>query len=178
MTMKKIIPSLALFLMVLFAAAQRNEIPFNDNWHFTGGSVSGEPMDEIVTIPHTWNATDAQEGMEYYRGDGTYEKIFTPDPAWQGKRVFVRFEGVMTIAKVYLNDELLGEHRGGYSAFVFELTDKIRFGQENRMKVAANNEYTLEVLPLFGDFNIYGGMYRPVNLMVLPQVCISPDRTY
>ncbi len=172
--MKKTIPSLVLLLLVLFATAQHIEIPLNDNWHFTGGSVSGEMVDEMVNIPHTWNATDAQEGMAYYRGDGTYEKTFIPDQAWLGKRVFIRFEGVMTIAKVYLNNELLGEHRGGYSAFVFELTDKLQFGVENQLKVAANNEYTLEVLPLFGDFNIYGGMYRPVKLIVLPPVCISP----
>jgi len=151
-----------------------SHIPFNSNWQFEGGSVSGETINETVTIPHTWNAFDAQEGMDYYRGDGIYTKLFTPDDSWKGQRVFVRFEGVMTIAHVYLNDELLGNHNGGYSAFIFELTDRIEFGQQNVLKVVANNEYTLEVLPLFGDFNIYGGIYRPVSLIVMPQVCISP----
>lgn len=158
----------------LISNAQRLEIPFNNNWQFTGGSVSGETIDEMVTIPHTWNATDAQEGMAYYRGEGTYEKTFIAEKSWQGKRIFVRFNGVMTIAQVYLNNELLGEHRGGYAAFIFELTKKLKPGKENVIKVVANNAYTLEVLPLFGDFNIYGGMYRPVNLIVTAPVCISP----
>ncbi len=80
----------------------------------------------------------------------------------------------MTIAQVYLNNKLLGEHRGGYAAFIFELTKKLKIGKENVIKVVANNEYTLEVLPLFGDFNIYGGMYRPVNMIVTAPICISP----
>ncbi len=155
-------------------AQPRVQIPFNTNWHFSGGSVSGQKISETVTIPHTWNAFDAQEGMAYYRGEGVYEKKFMADESWNGKRVFIRFEGVMTIAKVYLNNKLLGEHRGGYAAFIFELTGKLKPGQENVLKVVANNKYSLEVLPLFGDFNIYGGMYRPVNLIITSPVCISP----
>ena len=175
--MKKFSAILATFIFIslfLVSQAQRIEIPIDTDWHFTGGSVTGEPVDEMVTIPHTWNAFDAQGGISYFRGAGTYEKIFIPDESWKGKRIFVRFEGVMTTAKVYLNNDVLGEHRGGYSAFIFELSDKIKFGQENRLKVEANNAYTLEVLPLFGDFNIYGGLYRPVKLIIAPQVCISP----
>ena len=171
----------SIFLLVLFTflssvtnAQPRIEIPFNRNWHFTGGSVTGATIDKMVDVPHTWNAKDAQEGIDYYRGTGTYEKTFVPDESWQDKRVFVRFEGVMTVAKVYLNDKLLGEHDGGFSAFIFELTGKLNFGQENRLKVVANNEFTKDVLPLFGDFNIYGGMYRPVKLLVTAPVCISP----
>ena len=167
---------LALLLLVTPAIlqAQQIQIPFNTNWEFTGGSVSGEIIHEKVNIPHTWNAFDAQEGMSYYRGDGTYLKSFVPDENWKNKRVFIRFNGVMTLANVFLNNELLGEHRGGYSAFIFEISKKLKFGEENTLKVMANNEYSLEILPLFGDFNIYGGMYRPVNLIVSEPICISP----
>jgi beta-galactosidase len=176
--MKRIV-SISIFLLItslgLISNAQsRIEIPFNKSWYFTGGSVTGETIDKLVNVPHTWNAKDAQEGIAYYRGTGTYVKAFTPDESWKEKRVFIRFEGVMTVAKVYLNDKLLGEHDGGFSAFIFELTGKLNFGQENRLKVVANNEFTLDVLPLFGDFNIYGGMYRPVNLIITSPVCISP----
>lgn len=165
---------LLLLSVIKTVTAQRIEIPFNANWNFTGGSVTGEQISMNVDVPHTWNATDAQEGINYYRGEGTYVKSFIPGENWKNKRVFIRFGGVMTTAKVYLNDELLGEHKGGYSAFIFELTGKLKPGIENTVKVIANNEYTLEVLPLFGDFNVYGGIYRPVNLLVTPQICISP----
>ncbi len=155
------------FAISMTAKSQRIEIPFNQDWLFSGGSVSGE-------TPHTWNAFDAQEGITYHRGEGSYQKHFAPDESWKGKRVFLRFDGVMTVASVYLNNELLGEHRGGYSAFVFELTDKLNFDKQNQLRVVVNNKYTLDVLPLFGDFNIYGGIYRPVNLIITPQVCIFP----
>ena len=162
------------FVVLISNAQHRAEVSFNNNWLFTGGSVSGETINKTITTPHTWNATDAQEGIAYFRGEGIYQKAFTPKESWSGKRIFIRFEGVMTIAKVYLNNEILGEHRGGYSAFIFELTEKLKFGRKNILKVIANNEYTLEVLPLFGDFNIYGGIYRPVNLIITSPVCISP----
>ncbi len=170
----KVVFVLLLVFPVLISVAQRNEIPFNHDWQFNGSSVTGEKILETVNIPHTWNAWDAQEGIPYFRGEGTYIKSFIPEENWRNQRLFIRFEGVMTMAKVYLNEDLLGEHRGGYSAFIFELTNKVRYGEENVIKVVANNEYTLEVLPLFGDFNIYGGMYRPVSLILTPQVCISP----
>ncbi len=173
--LKYLLTTLTLISSVFVIFSQsRIEIPFNNEWQFTGSSVSGKKIQEQVTIPHTWNATDAQEGISYYRGKGVYEKQFLAENNWKNKRIFIRFEGVMTTAKVFLNDELLGEHKGGYSAFIFELTDKLKFGQENTLKVIADNKYTLEVLPLFGDFNIYGGIYRPVNLLITPQVCISP----
>ena len=166
--------TILLSFVFLFANAQRQEISFNHNWEFTGGCVSGKKIEKTIHVPHTWNATDAQKGINYYRGKGTYEKSFVANEEWKEKRVFVRFNGVMTVAKVYLNGELLGEHRGGYSAFIFELTDKLQFGEKNQLKVVANNKATLNVLPLVGDFNLYGGMYRPVNLIVTSPVCISP----
>ena len=170
-----IVTAITLFLSAFTTFAQpRIKIPFNENWQFTGNSVSGQKIQEQITIPHTWNATDAQEGITYYRGEGVYEKQFHAKESWKGKRIFIRFEGVMTIAQVFLNGKLLGIHKGGYSAFIFELTNILKFGQENTIKVVANNEYTLEVLPLFGDFNIYGGIYRPVSLLITPKVCISP----
>ncbi|MEF8799384.1 MAG: sugar-binding domain-containing protein, partial [Candidatus Bipolaricaulota bacterium] len=159
-----VIPTFVLSFIVLFANAQRQEIPFNKGWQFTGKAVSGKLVEKTVNVPHTWNATDAQKGISYYRGTGTYEKSFVAKDEWKEQRVFARFNGVMSIAEVYLNGELLGEHRGGYSAFIFELTNKHRFGGENHLKVVASNEATLDVLPLTGDFNLYGGMYRPVHL--------------
>ncbi len=158
----------------LSQAQDRRVIPLTDRWHFTGGAVAGTEIDDTVSLPHTWNATDAQEGIPYYRGEGTYEKTFTAPAAWRDKRVFIRFDGVMTTAKVFLNDHLLGEHKGGFSAFVFELTPHLEYGKENTLKVIANNAYNPDIPPLVGDFNLYGGIYRPVHLIVAPKVCISP----
>ena len=155
-------------------AQERLEIPFNDQWTFHGQSASGMAVDEIVTLPHSWNKTDAQEGIPYYRGDGTYTKKFTVSESWLEKRVFIRFEGVNITAKVSLNGAVLGTHKGGYAAFSYEITDHLLTDGENEIEVVVNNAANLEVIPLVGDFNNYGGIYRPVQLIVTDAICITP----
>jgi beta-galactosidase len=178
MRIKRVSRYIILFILVsgyyscLFAQ-ERQEIAFNSDWQFTGGSVTGASINESVNLPHTWNAFDAQTGIPYYRGTGHYEKHFAALPGWKGKRVFIRFEGVMTVAEVTVNGRNLGEHRGGYSAFCYEITPDLKYDDENIITVDANNEFTKEVLPLVGDFNTYGGIYRPVYLIVTSPVCIS-----
>jgi beta-galactosidase len=167
------------FAILLFSlpdvnAQGREEIPFNDNWNFQGQSVSGLPIDEIVSLPHSWNRFDAQEGIQYYRGTGKYIKSFNTVKAWSGKRIFIRFEGVNITTRVVMNGQEVGEHKGGYAVFSFEITDHILFDQENIIEVFVSNEANLEVIPLVGDFNNYGGIYRPVNLIVTNPVCITP----
>lgn len=72
------------------------------------------------------------------------------------------------------NGKHIGEHRGGYGAFVFEITDKVEYGKENTLLVRVNNGEQLDVMPLVGDFNFYGGIYRDVHLLLTDNLCISP----
>jgi len=171
-----IVASFAILLIGIpdLTAQGREEISFNDNWNFQGQSVSGMSIDEIVTLPHSWNKSDAQEGIQYFRGIGRYVKRFEWMNSWRGKRVFIRFEGVNITAKIIVNGQDVGEHKGGYAAFCFELTEHLMVDQENSIEVIVNNEANLEVIPLVGDFNNYGGIYRPVNLIITDPVCITP----
>ena len=166
--------ALVVLLMPGLQAKDRQEIPFNAEWRFQGQTISGLTLDEKVALPHTWNNKDAQEGISYYRGIGTYRKSFSTENSWMGKRVFIRFEGVNITARVVLNGQDIGEHKGGYAAFCFELTDHLTFDRENTIEVTVSNEANLEVIPLVGDFNNYGGIYRPVNLILTDPVCITP----
>ncbi|MBX2842455.1 MAG: hypothetical protein KTR26_11840 [Flammeovirgaceae bacterium] len=167
-----IIPFIIFFSNLIFAQSQ-TEIPLNQNWNFQGQAVSGMLIDETVNIPHTWNTKDAQEGIPYFRGNGIYHKNFIADQKWQGKRIYIRFEGVNIISKTILNGKEIGVHKGGYAAFCYELTDFLKYGEENTLKVEVNNELNLEVIPLVGDFNNYGGIYRPVNLIITNPISIS-----
>ena len=127
-----------------------------------------------MNLPHTWNSGDALSGkQDYYRGMGNYTKTLFVKPEWKGKRLFLRFEGVNTIANVFINDVHIGEHRGGYGAFVFEITDKVKYDADNRILVKVNNALQQDVMPLVGDFNFYGGIYRDVNLIITDPVNIS-----
>ena len=115
-----------------------------------------------VALPHTWNAFDGQDGgNDYWRGLAHY-KIALPDPK-VGKRQFIRFEGANHIAKVFCNDVFLGEHKGGFSTFVFELTDVLRL-ENNVMTVDVTNE-VCDVYPQMADFTFYGGLYRNVTFI-------------
>ena len=155
-------------------AQNRKEISFNEHWRFQGKSVSGLQIDDIVNLPHSWNTHDAQQGIKYFRGVGQYTKTFDVEESWINHRVFIRFEGANVIANLKINGQELGEHKGGYAAFCFELTKYLLFDQKNSLEVTVSNKENLEVIPLVGDFNVYGGIYRPVNLIITSPVCISP----
>lgn len=153
--------------------AGRKDLLINDHWMFRFSHQVQRGSAQLVHLPHTWNALDADARSDYYRGVGNYTKDLFIDSAWQGKRLFLRFEGANTVANVFVNDVHVGEHRGGYGAFVFEITDKVRYGKKNQLLVRVNNALQLDVMPLVGDFNFYGGIYRDVHLVVTDDVNIS-----
>ncbi len=167
---------LALFsCLCLQTYAQRIEKQLNDQWTFRFSHQVEQNTATTVAIPHTWNAQDALSGkLDYKRGIGNYEKKLLILNEWKGKRLFLRFEGVNSVADVFMNGKFVGEHCGGYSAFVFEITDRVIYGQENTLLVRVNNGEQLDVMPLVGDFNFYGGIYRDVSLLVTEEACITP----
>lgn len=159
----------------LWANAQRQDVLLNNHWKFRFSHQVQKGSEVRVDLPHTYNAQDALSGkMDYKRGIGNYEKNLFIRPEWQGKRLFLRFEGVNSIADVFINHRHIGEHRGGYGAFVYEITDRVQYGKENSILVRVNNAEQLDVMPLVGDFNFYGGIYRDVHLLITDETCISP----
>ena len=147
----------------------------NQDWSFRFSHQVNASAARRVDLPHTWNAQDALGGKhDYKRGIGNYTKKIFIRPEWQGKRLFLRFEGANCVSNVFVNGKHIGEHRGGYGAFVFEITDKVEYGKENTLLVRVNNGEQLDVMPLVGDFNFYGGIYRDVHLLLTDNLCISP----
>jgi len=115
-----------------------------------------------VALPHTWNAFDGQDGgSDYYRGTGTYQ-IRLPDPT-AGKRQYIEFRGANHIATVFCNGKKLGEHRGGFSTFRFELTAAMQAGG-NQLTVEVYNGIC-DVYPQRADFTFFGGLYRDVTFI-------------
>ena len=162
-----------LYGMLMFA--QRQDILLNNDWNFRFSHQVQKGTGVRVDLPHTWNAQDALSGkIDYKRGIGNYEKNLFIRPEWKGKRLFIRFEGVNNIAYVFINRRHIGEHRGGYGAFIFEITGKVEYGKENSILVRVNNGEQLDIMPLVGDFNFYGGIYRDVHLLITDETCISP----
>ena len=166
---------LSLVFVTTISSAQRAVIPLNNDWLFRFSHEVHKESGHKVTLPHTWNAVDALSGKpDYKRGIGNYSRSLFVPASWQGRRIFIRFEGANTTTDLFLNGKHIGEHRGGYGAFIFELTDKLIYGAKNQLLVRVNNAEQLDVMPLVGDFNFYGGIYRNVALLLTNDVCISP----
>lgn len=168
--------SVVLFMLYgMSMFAQRQDILLNNDWNFRFSHQVQKGTEVRVDLPHTWNAQDALSGkIDYKRGIGNYEKNLFIRSEWKGKRLFIRFEGVNNIADVFVNRRHIGEHRGGYGAFIFEITGKVEYGKENSILVRVNNGEQLDIMPLVGDFNFYGGIYRDVHLLIIDETCISP----
>jgi len=152
-------------------------LSLNKGWRFRKG-VELRSMDagEAVDLPHTWNASDALFGnREYYRGMCTYAHELTIPETLAGKRYYLLVNAAQTIADVFIDNHFVTQHRGGYTAFVADLTPFVTPGKKHLLHIRVNNTHTTEVAPLSGDFNIYGGLYRGVDLIVTEKTCINPD---
>lgn len=125
---------------------------------------------EQINVPHTWNAVDGANGYDFYKGACWYRKTVRIDSLAQGNRVFIEFEGSNSITDVYVNGQHMGQHRGGYSTFRFDITDVITFGGINTLAVKVDNTVVDDVYPQMADFTFFGGIYRDVNLVIVNNV--------
>jgi beta-galactosidase len=158
-------------LMLVFNSFGRENTLLDSDWRFKLGDVLGAETVafsdtdwQTVSIPHNWGWEQAQQGKDYYRGPGWYrrELYLQPEP---GKRYFLRFEAASLFADVYVNGDFLGEHRGGFGAFCFEITRHLSASGTNVIAVRVSNSKEPDIAPLSGDFSVYGGIYRPVHLI-------------
>ena len=142
----------------------RKILPINDNWLFS--KLSAGEAAETVTLPHTWNAVDGQDGgNDYYRGTCTYTKTFVKPEMRAGDEVWAEFLGAAHSCDVTLNGEKICHHEGGYSTFRVKLEN---LKETNTMEVSVDNSDNDRVYPQKADFTFYGGLYRGVNLIVVP----------
>lgn len=142
----------------------RQVILFNNDWLF---QMPGEEPVKL-NLPHTWNGVDGQDGGDNYkRCKCTYTKTFKKPDFKVGERVKLEFKGVNSEGEVLLNGKLLTVHAGGYSTFIVDITDYLL--DDNTLVVNVENSKTEEVYPQTADFTFYGGIYRDVNLLILPK---------
>ena len=164
-------------------SARRLVLPMNRKWRYSRSFVEGghaKDFDdsgfERVVIPHTnirlpWHGFDEKT----YEFVSLYRRRFKLPAEARGKRVFVDFEGVMTASTVWINGERLGEYKGGYTPFSFELTSHLNFDSENVLAVDVDSTERPDIPP-FGyeiDYLTFGGIYREVSLRVVPATFIE-----
>ena len=142
----------------------------NLGWTFTKDlAVSGEQ----VELPHTWNGKDGQDGgNDYYRGTCYYKRTLLKSEC-TGPVTYLEFEGANSSADVQINGKDVFHHDGGYSTFRVNITDYIK--EENEICVAVDNSPNDRVYPQMADFTFYGGLYRDVNLINVPETRFDLD---
>ena len=136
---------------------------FNSDWEF---SLHSDDNWEKVTLPHTWNNLDGQDGgNDYYRGKCTYRKTILKKDLPLGEEHYLEINGANLSSVVYLNGEKLKSHDGGYSTYRVRLKD---LRDENILEVTVDSSPSDRVYPQTADFTFYGGLYRDVRLISLP----------
>jgi beta-galactosidase len=159
----------------------RSVTPLASGWKFLRAEETNAVRPDFVcaawmdvSVPHTWNVADGAGGStNYFRGGCWYARTL-PELKLEGRRAFLVFEGASIVTDVYLNGQPLGQHRGAFGAFSFELTSALKSGGSNELRVRVDNSWLPDVPPLGGDFTMFGGLYRPVKLLVTSDVCITP----
>ena len=173
------ITTIILSVVVLFSAQRAYaDIPMrecynlNGDWRFYFADAPDGSDADYITLPHTWNV-DTTEGS-YLRTTANYIRDLYIPAEWEGRRLFMRFGGAQSVAELFINGCYVDEHRGGFTAFTFEITDRVRYGAMNHLRVVVSNSHRSDVLPLSSDINLAGGIYRDVELLVTPSDIISP----
>ena len=152
----------------------REIISLNENW--TLSFPKGDHATEQVNLPHTWNAVDGNDGNgSYLRTTGVYTRTFTtPKQPREGGRTYVEVLAAALNSTVKVNGQVATTHEGGFSIFRADVTDLCHAG-ENELTIEVSNEDTPSMYPSSADFTFYGGLYRGVNLISVPNAHFDLD---
>lgn len=173
----------------------------SDGWQFVRGDMSSTwelfrpvrpdqpesvPIWQNVTIPHCFNANDAVDpDVNYYQGVAWYKNVVEVNNTYSNGKTLLEFEGAGPKTSVYLYTTLVGSHIGGYDRWTVDITEAVKkfqadtalsklFGNKIPIAIKCDNSRDAEMIPSnLSDFNIYGGLYRHVNIVYLPQTYIE-----
>ena len=157
-----------LFFWFQLVTSQHKTI--NSGWQFSEDNKTWL----TVNIPHTWNNEDAFDDTSgYRRGLGYYKKQVYISSEEKNKIHYLKFNGVNQEATIYINGKLVGNHKGGYTAFNFNISKYIHYGAYNLIEVTVDNSHDIDIPTLDADFTFYGGIYRDVEIISLPKQHLS-----
>lgn len=165
------------FLMAMPAmAAERGRTPIDAIWRFKKADIPGSELPAFddsqwqrVTLPHTYNGADGDDGGGYYRGPGWYRTEVMILAREAGRRYFLEFDGATLVTDLWVNGRRIGRHEGGFARFRFDVSDALKSGH-NSIAVRVDNSRLGNVAPLGGDFTVFGGLNRRVWLVTTDQL--------
>ncbi|MCK7590676.1 malectin domain-containing carbohydrate-binding protein [Subsaxibacter sp. CAU 1640] len=164
-----IICLMALWMVFSFTSFSQQQI-INSGWQFSEDKTNWE----TINIPHTWNDKDAfDDEPGYRRGKGYYKKQLFLSKSQSDNIHYLKFNAVNQDAKVFVNGQEVGTHKGGYTAFNYNITKWLNYDDFNLIEVTVDNSHDDNIPPLNADFTFYGGIYRDVELISVPKQHIS-----
>ena len=149
----------------------RTIVNINHKWAFTKQTteIPSEinKLWDFVSLPHSWNALDGQDGAnDYYRGTAIYAKELDKEDLPASDRYYIEIRGANSSADLYVDGKKLMHHDGGYSTWRCDITEHLK--QRTMIVLAVDNAANDTVYPQVADFTFYGGLYRDVNIL-----CVS-----
>jgi len=152
----------------------RNIVSLNRKWAFVMGQQdvpAAMPAPAyFVNVPHSWNAIDGQDGAgDYYRGLCWYVKTLNYEDLPEGEKLFIEIQGANSSADLYVGGKHVAHHDGGYSTWRADVTDVISRTGDTLICIGVDNSANDHVYPQMADFTFYGGLYRDVNLIGVPE---------
>lgn len=160
---------------------QRELRLLNREWKFVHQERDVNQLEDVmlwtdIGLPHSFGIPYFMEN-EFYIGHGSYVKDFVLSDEDIKQRILLEFLGSFQVTEVYLNDLFVGRHRGGYTAFAFDITKQVRVG-ENRLFVKVNNLWDKTIAPRGGEHQFNGGIYRDVQLILTNHLCVERHGTF
>jgi beta-galactosidase len=178
--------ALVLALVLLLAGAAQAKVPPSPrrvtplaaDWRFLRADAPGAAAPDFddrawsrVSVPHTWNAQDGQDGGgDYYRGVGWYRRGVAIPRNESGRELYVEFDGANLETTLFLDGHEVGHHAGGYARFRFDVTSVAQPGAVNMLAVKVTNAPNPDVPPRSADYTFFGGLYRGVRLVSVDPV--------
>ncbi|MFI3265739.1 MAG: glycoside hydrolase family 2 TIM barrel-domain containing protein [Rikenellaceae bacterium] len=163
--MKKILFGLV-FMMLCSVAHSIEIVNLNRDWQFFSNIETTSDAAVLVKLPHTWNSDALMGKKDYFRGIGNYMRKITLPDSLRGKKIYLKFYGAGTKATLFVDNRYVGQHVGGSTAFVFDITNYVKYGLPSYLWVTVNNSQSLDVMPTAGLATVYGGLYRDVELII------------
>ncbi|MBN1363013.1 MAG: hypothetical protein JW993_20610 [Sedimentisphaerales bacterium] len=187
--MRKMAAMVLLVIGTSVAAGQESQIVYlsgrgNDDpvrWDFFCTAGQNSEQWTTIDVPSNWELKgfgSYNYGHDRRKSDeqGKYKRSFSVPDAWQAQRIFLVFEGVMTDTEVWVNGRSAGpKHQGGFYRFKYEITDLVQPG-ENLLQVTVSkvsSDRSVEQAERQADYWVFGGIYRPVYLEVVPKELIE-----
>ena len=157
---------LTTFFSFPFMTEGRETQSINDSWLFTQNDKT-----VAVHLPHSWNS-DAYSSAEYYRGNGTYTRALHSPEGAEGKRIFLRLDGAAYKSKIFIDGIEVGNHVGGFSSHILDITPYLSDGLGHELRVEVDNSDPA-IPPYSADYSFMGGLYRDVSVIVTDPVYLD-----